>query len=55
MDNMCKWHGIAGGLALRNGVAGCSALPTLLDTAAGGGALAELLEAAKDMKRFMAT
>ena len=32
--------------ALRSEVAGCSALPTLLDTAAGGGALPELLGAA---------
>jgi len=36
-------------------LAGCSALPTLLDTGAGGRALPELLEAAEDMTRFMAT
>ena len=55
MDNMFKWHGVAGGSALRSEVASWSALPTLLDTAAGGSAPAELLEAAEDMKRFMAT
>ena len=51
MDNIFKWHGVAGGTSLRSEVAGCSALPTLLDTAAGGRALAELLEAAEDMTR----
>ena len=45
MDNIFKWHGEALG----------SALPTLLDKAAGARALAELLEAADDMKRLMAT
>ena len=55
MDNIFKWDGVAGCSALRSEVAGCSALPTLLDTGAGGRALPELLEAAKDMKRFMAT
>ena len=55
MDNIFKWHGVASGSALRTEVAGCSALPTMLDTAAGGRALSELLEAAEDMKRFMAT
>ena len=45
------WHGGAGGSALRSEVAGCATLPTLLDTAAGGRALAELLEAAEDMTR----
>ena len=46
MDNIFKWHGVAGGSALRSEVAGCSALPTLLDTAAGGRALPEQLGAA---------
>ena len=55
MDNIFKRHGVAGGSALRSEVAGWSALPTLLDTAARGRAPAELLEAAEDMKRFMTT
>ena len=54
MDNILKWHGEAGRSALRS-EAGRSALPTLLDTAASGRALADLLEAAEDMTRFTAT
>ena len=53
MDDSFKWDGVAGCSALRSEVAGCSAL---LDTAAAASrALAELLEAAEDMTRFMAT
>ena len=55
MDDILKGNGVAGGSALRSEVARCSALLKLLDTVAGGSALAELLEAAEDMKRFMAT
>ena len=54
MDDSFKWDGAAGRSALRS-EAGRSAPPTLLDIAAGGRALAELLEAAKDMTRFLAT
>ena len=52
MDDSCKWGGVASSSALRSEVAGCSAL---LEAAAGRPALPELLEAAEDMKRCMAT
>ena len=54
MDDIFNWDGVAGCSALRNGVAGCSALLDLAETLAGRSALPELLEAAEDMKRFMA-
>ena len=50
MDDIFKWHGEAGGSALRSEVAGCSALLELL----GGSALPELLGAAEAKNRFMA-
>ena len=55
MDKIFKWDGVAGRSALRSEVAGCSALPTLLDTATRGPALAELLEAAEEKNRCMLT
>ena len=55
MDETFNWHRVPGCSALQNEVAGCSALLKLLDVVEGGLALAELLDAAEDMKRFMAT
>ena len=55
MDNVFPWARLAGCSALRSEVDGCSALLQLLEAAAGRAALPELLKAAEDMKRCMAT
>ena len=54
MKNIFSWDEKAGSSPLLNRVAGCSALPDLADRLAGRAALPELLEAAEDMKRFIA-
>jgi len=54
MENIFNWDGVAGCSALRSEVADCSALLDLAETLADRSALPELLEAAEDMKRFMA-
>ena len=67
MDDIFKWDGVADRSAVAEAVAGRSALLglaetvegrsallDLADTVAGRSGLPELLEAAEDMKRFMA-
>jgi hypothetical protein len=57
MDTIFMWDGVAGCSALRSEVVGCSASkPSKASKAAAGrSALPELLEAAEDMKRCIAT